>query len=227
VDIQKENTTSLAPLGGGRLWREAQLARSNGWLRSNEAHPTLAIWSRWRKTGDWDGLDTPLRSEAWNKGFFGIRGTATNHFAGDGWWAWSIQLKNGDVSIGAVIDQWLADWNGMNGTVGEKLRAFLSRHPAAREMMNEANSSRAMCIPDLPYSRSVRLAMASSSSATPRHSSTRFTALEWTGSRSHPAPRSNSSSNAAAEAPEPLVEKHNCDFGTSYQRMFEALDRDR
>ena len=40
---------------------------------------------------------------------YGIRGTATNHVVGNGWWSWWIPLKGGDVSVGVVFDQRLDD----------------------------------------------------------------------------------------------------------------------
>ncbi|MFY8269634.1 MAG: NAD(P)/FAD-dependent oxidoreductase, partial [Terrimicrobiaceae bacterium] len=49
---------------------KAQLARANGWMRGNEEHPTLAIWTRWRNTGDWDGLDLGGDDASWSKGFY-------------------------------------------------------------------------------------------------------------------------------------------------------------
>ena len=70
--------------------------------------------------------------------FVGLRSTATNHLVGHGWWAWWISLRDGDTSIGVVLDQRLQEWPESREAVGEKLRAFLSRHPAGRDMMEGA-----------------------------------------------------------------------------------------
>src|SRR5207244_12713871 len=63
--------------------------------------------------------------------------TATNHFIGKGWWACCIPLKGGDVSIGVVFDQRLVKWPEQ-GTLGQRLKEFLARHPVAREIMANA-----------------------------------------------------------------------------------------
>jgi hypothetical protein len=115
----------------------ALLARQEGWHRPNQAHPTTAVWSRWKGVKDWDGLDLAVKFPAWAKECYGIRGTATNHFVGDGWWAWCIPLKGGDVSIGAVFDQRLVQWPD-GGSLGQRLKEFLCEHPVAREIMAEA-----------------------------------------------------------------------------------------
>ena len=66
-----------------------------------------------------------------------MRGTATNHLMGDGWWAWMIALKGGDVSIGVVFDQRSVQWPE-GGTVAQRLKDFLMQHPVAREIMADA-----------------------------------------------------------------------------------------
>ena len=209
---------------------KAQLARANGWLHTNEAHPTLAAWSRWRNTGDWDGLDSEMGNDSSKKGFFGIRGTATNHFAGDGWWAWWIQLKNGDVSIGAVVDQRLVDWSEQEGTVGEKLRGFLSRHPAARVMMRDAEfvEGDVHFRRNLPYwserhaGDGFVLVGDASAFIDPLYSP----GMDWIAFTASAAVELIAKCQDG-ENPGPLVEKHNRDFGISYQRMFGALYQDK
>lgn len=209
---------------------KAQLARANGWLRTNEAHPTLAVWSRWRNTGDWDGLDSQMAGDTSEAGFFGIRGTATNHFAGDGWWAWWIQLKNGDVSIGAVVDQRLVDWSEQEGTVGEKLRGFLSAHPAAREMMRDAEfiEGDVHFRRNLPYwserhaGDGFVLVGDASAFIDPLYSP----GMDWIAFTASAAVELIANCRSG-ENPELLVEKHNRDFGISYQRMFGALYQDK
>ncbi|PYI80545.1 MAG: NAD(P)/FAD-dependent oxidoreductase, partial [Verrucomicrobia bacterium] len=74
----------------------ALLARQNGWWRPNTAHPTAAVWSRWRGVKDFDGWELAEKFPEWATACYGIRGTATNHLMGDGWWAWIIPLKGGD-----------------------------------------------------------------------------------------------------------------------------------
>lgn len=210
---------------------KAQLARANGWLRTNEAHPTLAAWSRWRNTGDWDGLDSEVGGDCTKKGFFGIRGTATNHFAGDGWWAWWIQLRNGDVSIGAVVDQRLVDWSEQEeDTVGEKLRGFLSRHPAARAMMRDAEfvEGDVHFRRNLPYwserhaGDGFVLVGDASAFIDPLYSP----GMDWIAFTVSAAVELIHKCRSG-ENPAPLVEKHNRDFGISHQRMFGALYQDK
>jgi flavin-dependent dehydrogenase len=115
----------------------AILARQNGWLRSNTEHPTTALWSRWKNVKDFDELEVAKKFPKWAMHCFGTRGTATNHLMGDGWWAWWIRLKGGDVSIGLVFDQRLVQFPE-EGTLGERLKIFLMRHPVARELLSEA-----------------------------------------------------------------------------------------
>lgn len=209
---------------------KAQIARANGWIQTNDAHPTLAVWSRWRNTGDWDGLDTEIGKNSPEHGFFGIRGTATNHFAGDGWWAWWIQLKNGDVSIGAVIDQRLVDWSEQKGSVGEKLRDFLSRHPAAREMMREAEfvEGDVHFRRNLPYCSKHHagdgfvLVGDASAFIDPLYSP----GMDWIAFTASAAVELIMNCQKGAPAA-PLLEKHNRDLGISYQRMFGALYQDK
>ena len=115
----------------------AMLARQNGWWRSNEAHPTTAVWARWRSVKDWDSRELAEKYPAWSRRCHGIRGTATNHLMGHGWWAWCIPLKGGDVSVGVVFDERLVSWPE-EGSLGARLQAFLMRHPAGRELMADA-----------------------------------------------------------------------------------------
>lgn len=115
----------------------ALLSRQNGWFRSNTAHPTTAVWSRWRGVKDWDGLELAQKFPKWAMACHGIRNTATNHFVGHGWWAWCIPLKGGDVSVGVVFDQRLVDWPE-GGSLGQRLKDFLVKHPAAREILQDA-----------------------------------------------------------------------------------------
>ena len=112
----------------------AVLARQEGWLEVNRRHPTCSAWARWEGVADWDGRELAERHPEWSAACPGIRGTATNHFMGDGWWAWCIPLKGGDVSVGVVFDERRVAWP-KEGTMGERLKAFLDGHPAAKEIL--------------------------------------------------------------------------------------------
>ena len=115
----------------------AMLARKEGWWKSNTAHPTAAAWSRWKGVKDWDSLELSKKYPEWSAAVYGIRGTATNHVIGDGWWSWWIPLKGGDMSVGVVFDQRLVDWPE-GGKVGDRLKDFLMKHPVGREMLVDA-----------------------------------------------------------------------------------------
>ena len=116
----------------------AVLARKEGWWKSNTEHPTAACWSRWKGVKDWDSRELAEKYPAWASAVFGTRNTATNHIIGDGWWSWWIPLKGGDVSVGVVLDQRLVDWPQDGGRLGDRLKAFLMKHPVAREMLADA-----------------------------------------------------------------------------------------
>ncbi|MDB6029001.1 MAG: electron transfer flavoprotein [Verrucomicrobiales bacterium] len=115
----------------------AFLARQNGWWRPNTAHPTAAVWSRWKNVKDFDDLEITRKYPKWAMQCHGVRGTATNHLFGDGWWAWWIPLKGGDVSIGITFDQRLMQFPE-GGLIGDRLKFFLAQHPVARELMVDA-----------------------------------------------------------------------------------------
>ena len=115
----------------------ALLARQNGWLRPNREHPTTAVWARWKGVKDWDSVEWARKYPEWAQVCHGIRGTATNHLVGHGWWAWCIPLKGGDVSVGVVFDQRLVQWPE-GGSLGQRLKDFLSQHPVGRELLADA-----------------------------------------------------------------------------------------
>ena len=116
----------------------AMLARKQGWWRQNIEHPTAAAWSRWKGVKDWDSRELAEKYPDWAAGVHAIRNTATNHVIGDGWWSWWIPLKGGDVSVGVVFDQRLVEWPQEGGTIGNRLKDFLMRHPVGREMLADA-----------------------------------------------------------------------------------------
>src|SRR5439155_1361268 len=43
----------------------ALLARQEGWLQQNTAHPITSVWSRWNKVKDWDGLELAEKFPWW------------------------------------------------------------------------------------------------------------------------------------------------------------------
>ncbi len=207
----------------------ALLARQQGWWRPNLAHPTTAVWARWTGVKDWDGLELAQKFPAWAMESYGIRATATNHLCGPGWWAWCIPLKDGDVSIGVVFDQRLVDWPE-HGPLAERLKAFLMRHPAARELLREAQ-----CRPgdvhwrkNLPYYSTVfagdGFALVGDAAAflDPFYSP----GMDWiafTASATAELLQKHYSGADLASA----LQKHNTDFSLSYQRWFEALYRNK
>ena len=116
----------------------AVLARKEGWWRQNTAHPTTATWSRWKGVKDWDSCELAEKFPEYASTVHSIRGTATNHVNGDGWWSWWIPLKGGDVSVGVVFDQRIVNWPQDGASVGERLKNFLMKHPVGREMLADA-----------------------------------------------------------------------------------------
>lgn len=116
----------------------ALLSRKQGWRVSNTEHPTAAAWSRWKGVKDWDGLALANKHPEWAAALYCIRGTATNHIIGDGWWSWWIPLKGGDMSVGIVFDQRIVPRAEEGGKVGDRLKSFLMKHPVARDLLADA-----------------------------------------------------------------------------------------
>jgi flavin-dependent dehydrogenase len=116
----------------------ALLARKNGWWRANDAHPISSIWARFRDVRDWDAADLRERHPSFGSATYTLRCNATNHLTGDGWWAWLIPLRGGDVSVGVVYDERRIDF-AIDGGLGDRLKQFLTAHPAGREILGDAS----------------------------------------------------------------------------------------
>lgn len=115
----------------------ALIARKQGWWKSNFEHPTAAAWSRWKGVKDWDGIELATKYPEWAAALYCVRGTATNHVIGDGWWSWWIPLKGGDMSVGVVFDQRIVEWP-QDGKIGDRLKDFLMKHPVGRDLLADA-----------------------------------------------------------------------------------------
>jgi flavin-dependent dehydrogenase len=203
----------------------ALLARQNGWFRKNLAHPITAVWCRWNGVQDWDGLELAQKFPKWSMACHGIRATATNHFVGPGWWAWCIPLKGGDVSIGVVFDERQVDWPE-EGSLGQRLKDFLLKHPAANEIMRQArwHEGDVHWRQHLPYSSTTYagdgFALVGDAGAfmDPFYSP----GMDWL---SFTVTQSTDLILAQMKGEDIAVriERHNQDFTRSYARWFEAL----
>lgn len=207
----------------------ALLARANGWWRPNTDHPTAAVWARWRGVKDWDGYELAHKYPMWAKVCFGIRGTATNHLVGAGWWAWCIPLKGGDVSVGVVFDQRLVDWPE-SGSLADRLKEFLCRHPVGREILSDAE-----CIEgdvhlrrNLPYYSTTFagdgfvLVGDAAAFLDPFYSP----GMDWI-SFTAVAAADLIIAERSGEDVRARIAKHNSDFALSYRRWFEAVYQDK
>ena len=207
----------------------ALLARQEGWWRPNTAHPTTAVWARWTGVKDWDGIELARKFPEWAEACHGIRGTATNHLVGPGWWAWCIPLKGGDVSVGAVFDERLVQWPE-EGPLGLRLKNFLLQHPVARELLAEAEwrEGDVHWRKHLPYFSTTFagdgfvLVGDAGAFLDPFYSP----GMDWISFTTSAAVELILAQQRGAEMA-PLVARHNRDFSRSYQWWFEALYKDK
>ena len=207
----------------------ALLARQEGWWRPNTAHPTTAVWARWTGVKDWDGLELAEKFPDWAMACHGIRATATNHFTGDGWWAWCIPLKGGDVSVGVVFDQRRVQWPE-GGSLGERLKGFLLQHPVAREILADAQwrEGDVHWRKNLAYGTTTfagdgfALVGDASCFLDPLYSP----GMDWISFTVSSAAQLILAQQRGEEIGLSL-EKHNRDFARSYERWFNALYRDK
>lgn len=207
----------------------ALLARKNGWWQPNTEHPTAAAWARWKGVKDWDGLELAQKFPEWSRVAFGIRGTATNHVIGDGWWSWWIPLKGGDVSVGVVFDQRLVTWPD-EGKLGDRLKTFLMQHPVAKEMLQDAqyDEDDVLWRRNLAYHSTVFagdgfvLVGDAAAFMDPFYSP----GMDWIAFTSTSAVNLISQQQRGKPMVE-LVVRYNRDFRVSRQRWFEALYKDK
>jgi flavin-dependent dehydrogenase len=208
----------------------ALLARQEGWWRPNPAHPTTAVWARWTGVKDWDGYELAQKFPEWAMACHGIRATATNHLVGTGWWAWIIPLKGGDVSIGVVFDQRIVTWPEA-GPLGQRLKDFLMQHPAAREIMGEAQwrEGDVHWRKNLPYYSTTFagdgfvLVGDAAAFIDPFYSP----GMDWISFTCSAATDLILKQQYGAEQLAPHIARHNRDFSRSYERWFEGLYRDK
>lgn len=207
----------------------ALLARQEGWWRQNEEHPTAAAWSRWKGVKDFDGLELAKKYPCWSKACYGLRGTSTNHLMGDGWWAWMIALKGGDVSVGVVFDQRLLKWPE-GGSLAQRLKDFLLQHPVGRELMADAQwiDGDVHWRKNLPYSSTTyagdgfSLVGDAGAFLDPFYSP----GMDWISFTA----TSTAELILAQQRGEPLEQRlarHNRDFTRSYKRWFQAVYQDK
>lgn len=208
----------------------AMLARKEGWWMQNAEHPTAAAWGRWTGVKDWDSRELADKFPDWSRAVYGLRNTATNHLNGDGWWSWWIPLKGGDVSIGIVWDQRLVDFPKDGGGIAERMQAFLSAHPVARELLDGASfrEDDQHWRKNLSYYSTTFagdgfvLVGDAAGFLDPFYSP----GMDWISFTSYSAADLITKQRVGQVTPESL-EKYNRDFSNSYHRWFGALYRDK
>lgn len=206
------------------------LARQNGWRVPNAEHPTAAVWSRWKGVKDWDGLELQQKFPDWSAQSWGIRGTATNHVIGYGWWSWWIPLKGGDMSVGIVYDQRLVQFPKDDRSTGERLKEFLMQHPVGKELIENAEWTEGDVLvrSNLAYSSTTYagdgFALVGDAAAfmDPFYSP----GMDWL-SFTATAVSKLVAAERRGEPVAPLIDKHNRDFSTSYHRWFRSLYKDK
>lgn len=208
----------------------ALLARKSGWWRQNAEHPTAAAWSRWKGVKDWDSREFAEKYPEFASAVHSVRGTATNHVIGDGWWSWWIPLKGGDVSVGVVFDQRLVDWPQDDAPVGQRLKRFLMQHPVARELLADAEYQEG----DIHWRRNLAyysttfagdgfvLVGDAAAFMDPFYSP----GMDWI-SFTTSAAAELISAQLRGEPMEERVARHNRDFARSHRGWFEALYKDK
>jgi flavin-dependent dehydrogenase len=207
----------------------AVLARQEGWLKPNTEHPTTAVWARWTGVKDWDGAELAKKFPEWSGDCFGIRATATNHLVGPGWWAWIIPLKGGDVSVGVVFDQRIMTWPE-GGSLGQRLKDFLVKHPVGREIMGDAQirENDVHWRKNLPYYSTTfagdGFAIVGDAGAfiDPFYSP----GMDWVSFTSWSSAQLILAQQRGEEMA-PLVAKYNTTFSRSYTRWFQAIYKDK
>jgi len=207
----------------------AILARRNGWLKTNRAHPIAACWSRWNGVKNLDSREFAERHPAWSARSKAVRYTATNHICGKGWWSWWIPLKGGDMSVGIVYDQRITELPD-GDKIGDRLRAFMVAHPAARELLEGATFQegdvhfRRNCAYSCTrYAGDGFVLVGDAAAFMDPFYSPGMDWISFSASAAAALVDSCLSGRAAAER----VARHNANFTASHDRWFDAIYRDK
>lgn len=109
------------------------------WHSHTEAHPTSAIWTRFKNTNLLDSNDAIRQMEGMSNMVSAQRSGSTNHLMGFGWWCWIIPLDSGEVSAGLTWDSRLFT-PPTEGSVSERLKEHLLKHPVGKVMFEHAEA---------------------------------------------------------------------------------------
>lgn len=120
--------------------RACFLGRRLGLIERNEAHPTAAIWARWKNVRSIDDLAArgPVEFARRN---LSSRRLATNHYMRRGSWTWFIPLGHGETSIGVVFDRRLLDLHEQRDKPAAYLE-FLRQLSPCQELLEGAEMRR-------------------------------------------------------------------------------------
>jgi len=114
-------------------------------LKRGTRHPASAGW--FRIAGRFDISDmVPPSEAAWHRrACAGERWRSTNHFMGDGYWAWVIPLSTGHTSIGLVVHEDRHDFHEVSSL--DAVMAFLGRHePHLARALADAEVKDFLCL---------------------------------------------------------------------------------
>ena len=207
----------------------AILARKNGWLITNKAHPIAACWSRWNGVRNMDSREFAERHPEWSRRSKAVRFTATNHICGKGWWSWWIPLRGGDMSVGIVYDQRITELPE-GAKIGDRLRAFLVEHPAARELLegavfqdDDVHFRRNCAYHCSRYAGDGFVLVGDAAAFMDPFYSPGMDWISFSASAAAALVDSCLSGRSAAER----VERHNVNFTASHDRWFDAVYRDK
>jgi len=114
------------------------LARQEGWVQPNVAHPVSSVWARYKGVKNWDDAKLRMRFPDYSRRCHGSRNTATNHILGDGWWSWWIFLESGEVSVGVVYDERIVQFPESVIGMEARMHYLLDTSPVASEMLETA-----------------------------------------------------------------------------------------
>ena len=107
------------------------------WRSNAEAHPTSAMWTRFKNVCYLDSTEGRERMDGCSEKVLAQRTNSTNHLMGYGWWCWIIPLDNGEVSAGLTWDRRLFTPPG-EGTMAERVHQHLLSQPVGKVLFEDA-----------------------------------------------------------------------------------------